>query len=142
MEESCEMCGQQTEQNNVFTKWGYQIFKCSSCQSARTIIDKDFKPADIYTEDYFQGGQKDGYADYKGSEDALTQEFKKIISCIKKYKGNGRVLEIGSAYGFFLKEAIKHFEHCSGIEISKDASDYSNTLGLKVFPVNLLMKRL
>ena len=80
MQEYCEICGGQTDQNNVFTKWGYQIFKCSTCLSGRTIIDKDFKPADIYTEDYFQGGQKDGYADYKGSEDALTQEFNKIIA--------------------------------------------------------------
>lgn len=130
--EVCEICGQEKKEKKLYSKWGYDILKCTNCNTGRTIIVKELNLKDIYTESYFQGGQKDGYADYVGSEEILKREFNQVLKRIKKYKTTGKLLEIGCAYGFFLNQAKLNYETV-GIEISKDASDFAKEKGNLVY---------
>jgi SAM-dependent methyltransferase len=130
--EFCEICGTEKNEKRMYSKWGYDILKCLNCNTGRTQIVKDLNIEAIYTESYFQGGQKDGYSDYIGSETILNKEFEHVLRRIKKLKKNGKLLEIGCAYGFFLNQA-KLFYETVGIEISKDAADYATKKGNLVY---------
>ena len=92
----------------------------------------DFSTAGIYTEEYFQGGQSDGYADYLGSEAVLRAEFRTVLEDLRRAGANrGKLLELGCAYGFFLDEARSYFD-VHGIEVSDTAARFCRSRGLDV----------
>jgi SAM-dependent methyltransferase len=104
--------------------------QCRSCGLGRTETS-GFDPASYYTEDYFSGGHADGYADYLGAEPVLRREFAHSVDFIRRYRSNGRLLELGCAYGFFLQEAARYFE-VAGIELARDAAEHGRRAGLNV----------
>ncbi|NVB77388.1 MAG: class I SAM-dependent methyltransferase [Kofleriaceae bacterium] len=95
------------------------------------MLPEGFSPESIYTEDYFQGGQSDGYADYEGSKQELRHEFRRILATLRKHVDGGRLVELGCAFGFFLEEAKSSFE-ASGIELSDHARSICVERGLDV----------
>ena len=113
---TCVACGGSTARR-LYAVNGFDVVRCS-CGLARTAVAADFDPASIYTEDYFQGGQHDGYADYAGSRDALRAEFRRTLEALPVRSGT--LIEIGCAYGFFLDEAAQRFDVC-GVEVSDAA---------------------
>lgn len=131
--ETCKICRAQTF-TQLFQKNGFDILKCSSCGIVFTKIPPGFDLLSIYDESYFQGGQADGYGDYVGTEAVLRREFKKSVSVIREMTADRsglKLLELGSAYGFFLDEASKYFE-CLGIEVSMPAAEHSRRRGHRV----------
>jgi len=92
---------------------------------------QDFDPEQYYTESYFSGQQGDGYADYRGAEPVLRREFAGSVQFIRRFVSQGRLLELGCAYGFFLKEAQGYFD-VAGIELSQDAASFARGSGLNV----------
>jgi SAM-dependent methyltransferase len=109
---------------------GCDILECRGCGLGRTDAS-GFDPAVYYTEDYFSGGRADGYADYVGAEPVLRREFARSVAFVRRYRGNGKLLELGCAYGFFLKEAAQYFE-VAGIELSTQAADHGRRAGLNI----------
>lgn len=75
----------------------------------------------LYTENYFNG---DEYVNYLSDKKLLQKNFQQRLKTILKYKNGGKLLEIGSAYGFFLELAQKHFE-VKGFEICKEAVNHA-----------------
>lgn len=67
--------------------------------------------------DYFEQNYKKGYDEYAPDKKLLN-----YISSIKKYKSNGNLLDIGCAYGNFLKLAQNNGYSVAGIEPT-DACD-------------------
>lgn len=64
--------------------------------------------------------------------------FKRAANLLIRYKNQGRVLDVGSGFGFFLKEMKERGWKVEGVEISKRAIDYTkNVLGLRVHPGHL-----
>jgi hypothetical protein len=117
-EATCAACGQ-TDARPLYEVNGFQIVRCS-CGLARTVLPNGFDPSTIYTEEYFQGGHRDGYADYEGSGDELRHEFRRILRALCKHVSGGKLIELGCAFGFFLEEASSAFTTC-GVEISDHA---------------------
>src|SRR5579872_5939335 len=132
LDSECRICGSAIGQVEVFVKNGCPIVRCLACGVGRTLTDCDFVPADIYTTSYFEGGQSDGYADYSNSEDVARAEFRKLLKQMGRlFPLCGRLVEVGSAYGYFLAEAAKYFE-AQGLELSKDAVRQARLKGLNV----------
>ncbi len=98
---------------------GFPIVRCTGCGLARTELPADFDPDAIYTEDYFQGGQHDGYADYAGSAADLRREFRRTLDALPVREG--KLVEIGCAYGFLLDEARSAGFDACGVEVSDAA---------------------
>jgi 2-polyprenyl-3-methyl-5-hydroxy-6-metoxy-1,4-benzoquinol methylase len=120
----CILCGS-IEYITKLAKNNFQVVTCAKCKLVKTILPPNFDLSSIYGQSYFQGGQKDGYADYVASEKVIKQEFKRILTKLLSFKNNNadnKLLEIGCAYGFFLDLAKEHF-NCSGIEISTEAAE-------------------
>jgi len=116
----------------IYEKWGHPIFRCNICQLGSTGLNGAFDAVQIYSQPYFQGGRKDGYADYLASEFVLRKEFRRMVDKIREHGVSaGRLLEVGCAYGFFLLEAQEYFD-CYGVEISETAAKSSQSRGLNV----------
>lgn len=126
----CPACGCETSHRYLYTKQDCHILRCQDCGLGRADTTS-FDPANYYTEEYFSGGQTDGYADYLGSESVLRREFAREVNFIRRWCPSGRLLEIGCAYGFFLQEAKRHFD-VAGVELSADAAAHCRGKGLDV----------
>jgi SAM-dependent methyltransferase len=126
----CPACRTETLHTYLFSVNRCTIWRCSSCGLGRADAAR-FDPSSYYTADYFSGKHSDGYADYCGAEPVLRREFARSVSFIRRFRSGGRLLEIGCAYGFFLKEAQRYFDVC-GIELAADAADACWRAGLSV----------
>ncbi len=123
----CPACG--GGWRRLFTKNGCEVSRCVDCGLGRAATSH-FDPASYYTEDYFNGSHSDGYSDYAASEPVLRHEFSRVADVLRRYcKPGARLLEIGCAYGFFLKEARRDFE-VHGLEIAQEAVEACHLAGL------------
>jgi SAM-dependent methyltransferase len=128
----CEVCDKPTEHRQLYEIQGCRVHRCRVCGLGSTELPPDFNPLGLYDERYFGGGARDGYGDYVGSEQVLRREFRTTVAALVNHlPRGGRVLEIGSAYGFFLMEAQRHFD-CVGVEVASDAVEYCHVKGLDV----------
>jgi SAM-dependent methyltransferase len=126
----CPACVGSTAQLLRFRVNNCDILQCESCGLGRTEAAA-FDPATYYTEDYFSGRHPDGYADYRAAEPVLRREFARSVDFIRRFRPEGKLLELGCAYGFFLEEAARHFD-VTGIELAADAADHCRRRGLRV----------
>jgi SAM-dependent methyltransferase len=126
----CPACGVETRHDFRFSKNRSDIYQCSSCGLGRAEA-ANFDPNTYYTQNYFDGGHADGYADYQGAEPVLRQEFAKTVQFVRRFRPSGRLLEIGCAYGFFLQEAQAYYA-ASGIELAQSAAEHCQRSGLSV----------
>jgi cyclopropane fatty-acyl-phospholipid synthase-like methyltransferase len=101
----------------MFRKAGYDIVRCCECGLMRTAVPPAFAAETIYSEEYFQGGQPDGYCDYLGSEAFSVGEYARRVEFVGSYVSGGRLLEVGCATGGFLAHARKNFT-VQGLDVS------------------------
>jgi SAM-dependent methyltransferase len=126
----CPACSRVTPHGFRFRKNGSDILACQSCGLGRAE-PSSFDPTTYYTKDYFSGRRADGYSDYLGAEAVLRREFSDSVDFIRNFLKGGKLLELGCAYGFFLKEASRYFE-TTGIELAADAAAHCRRAGLNV----------
>src|SRR5215467_13223678 len=126
----CPACACPTAHRRLYSKNSCDILQCAQCGLGRAECG-GFDIESYYTEDYFSGARADGYADYRGSERVLRREFARTVQFIRDFRKDGRLLEIGCAYGFFLEEA-RRFYDVAGIEIADAAVAFCRARGLFV----------
>jgi SAM-dependent methyltransferase len=127
---ACPACGRATDHCLLYKRNGCDIWQCQSCGLGRTEAT-GFDPNTYYTGDYFSGHRSDGYSDYRAAEPVLRREFAHSVEFIRGFCSGGRLLDLGCAYGFFLKEAEPYFE-VAGIELAEEAAAYGRQAGLNV----------
>lgn len=126
-QDACPACGGAWKR--LYPKNGCEVSRCTVCGLGKAAPGQ-FDPARYYTEDYFNGSHSDGYSDYAASEPVLRHEFSRVTDVLRRYcKPGARLLEIGCAYGFFLKEARGTFQ-VRGIEIAEEAVEACHRAGL------------
>ena len=92
--------------------------------------ERGFVGKNAYDETYFEG-RKSNYWWTVGSYANLRQfpHWKEMLKLIRLFRKEGRLLDVGCAYGFLVNEASKHFE-AYGIDISsfaiKKSKDHCN----------------
>ena len=130
----CPICNK-----NSWSKYLDNLVKCADCEFIRAH-DKYFKidPTKFYGQDYFSSV----YGDYTKEQEALEKNFQDRIDRIRKYKSSGKLLEIGCAHGYFLKNAEKYFQ-CFGIDLNPDVTKITkrNTKS-KIFTGDFLVKKI
>src|SRR5690242_7076018 len=126
----CPSCACVTAHQKLYSKNSCDILRCAECGLGRAESG-GFDGRTYYTEDYFSGARRDGYADYRGSEPVLRREFARTVDYIRGFRREGRLLELGCAYGFFLEEA-RRFYDVRGIEIADGAVSFCQARGLSV----------
>jgi 2-polyprenyl-3-methyl-5-hydroxy-6-metoxy-1,4-benzoquinol methylase len=121
---ACELCGSSDRPLSWFpTK---DIVKCPQCG---LIYYDGLIPESLYSKDYFEKGE---YLGYLHDKKIHQRNFAERIRILEKISPDGRLLEIGAAYGFFLELARARWE-VRGIDIASEGTAYARSqLGLDV----------
>ena len=116
------------------------LYSCQSCGHMFAPL-ADLEPQffeKLYGRDYFYG---DEYADYLADAELHRRNARLHLSTLLDAMGKGRergaMLEVGCAYGFFLREAFERGFDAEGIDISPDATEYARQHGLRARNVTL-----
>jgi SAM-dependent methyltransferase len=125
----CQICGGARRHEIVYTVDSYPICRCKTCGVGRVDIE-GFDPSHYYDSGYFTGKYKHSYIDYVGNKEVISREFKRTVDFIRSVgPAQGKLLEIGCAYGFFLQQAKSHYD-VYGVEIVESAAAYCQSSGL------------
>ncbi len=115
------------------------LYRCNNCHTLYRLYflstDSDFYDSEYFEEDYkLQYGKT-----YVEDSDNLRALARNRLHIIKRHKPSGKILDLGSAMGFFLKEASLMGYEPLGVEISEYAVNYSkNELSLEVHNISVL----
>lgn len=121
----CILCGY--DAGNHFLYSG--ILQCPSC--GFVFADTQLSAVDLqklYQRNYFFGNE---YLNYLEDKPALQKNFKARTRTLLQYSSGGNLFEIGSAYGFFLELAQRHWK-AKGCDISEPASEEARRQGYDV----------
>ena len=130
----CRICGHGARPAVAFEKFAMPVYKCAACGVGWVEPDA-FDPKDYYSEDFFEGGHRDGYAGYGGSEASARRHFRSNVALLRRLLGRGggasrpKLLDVGCAYGYFLLEAEPFFD-VHGLELSAHAVAQCHGRGL------------
>lgn len=97
------------------------ILRCQECgyvYADACLTDEEL--VGLYRKDYFFG---DEYSDYLADKRTIQKNFDQRFKTLRAFLDPARhrhLLEIGSAYGFFLEVVGGHFESVTGIDITED----------------------
>jgi SAM-dependent methyltransferase len=114
---ACKLCGALAEplmQHN-----GFMIVRCPACGFMFALVPQKYDLGAVYADDaYWNGGCDYGYPDY---EQAWRDARKVLLSRLNRLEHvtrAGRMLEIGCAAGYFLREAQQSGWQVFGVELS------------------------
>lgn len=132
----CNLCGRDRIKR-LFEKEGYSIVRCMDCglvyMNPRPIKSKINR---LYDLGYFQGKgfdkSVDYYRDFIEKRPLVTRVSKDRLALIKKYKKNGKLLDVGCAFGFLLEIAKEEGFEPYGLEVSPEASKIAREHGLNI----------
>lgn len=135
----CNLCGEcvAREQAPRWLKDGYEIFRCRSCDLLfRGELPTPQDLQEIYSRSYFirdEDASADGYDDYLNDESEHRLTARRRVTQLCKAADPGRLLDVGSAAGFFMDEAREAGWDVHGIDVSPDMSAWGrNELGLEI----------
>jgi len=99
--------------------------KCCYCGHIMADIDtKKLETKKLYNNKYFFGEE---YCDYLRDRKVFDEQFKSRLSDIEKFQPEGKLIEIGCAYGFFLA-AAKESYHVLGFDIAEEPTRYARDI--------------
>jgi SAM-dependent methyltransferase len=132
----CALCGA-TFARRYLTKFGYRIVKCWRCGLVYCNPRLSAAATDQrYNAEYFRNEYLPSVRPPAGSDERqfLTDRFTPAIRLLEKSGAvHGRLLEIGTGAGFFLKAAANAGWQAHGLELSAEAAAYARErLGLDV----------
>lgn len=132
-----EMCPLCTARRCTLLYDGHiSLYRCKSCNAVFNASHRALEYDDSYfNEEYRKQYGKSYLEDFHAIYALAKKRLARISSLTRHTSG---LLDIGSAYGFFLKAAIDEgFEDLSGIEICKEAARHcEHTFGIQVEETN------
>lgn len=134
----CGICGSES------FYWGnknkHNLFKCKNCKLI--FVSPIPTNLSVYGDDYFSGASKGfGYVDYDSDKEPMIPVFNKYLDLVEKFsvqKNKKKILDIGSATGFFLDIGRKRGWQVLGLEYSQFAVDKAKEKGIETICGDLL----
>ncbi|MGC1404379.1 MAG: class I SAM-dependent methyltransferase [Thermodesulfobacteriota bacterium] len=119
----CPGCGVRglNPTETYLVKYGFSIIRCRHC-ALRFIANRDAEKIDNL---YLAFHQKGGYYDvrYNENDPRRGPTFERWLDIIERIKPTGKLLDIGAAYGEFLRRAARRERwNLSGVEIDPEAA--------------------
>ena len=134
-ERSCELCGGRSHVP-LYEVEGFPIVRCRRC--GLVFVGRVPSPDELlalYDSSYWEAEDEPGYAGYLEAEERKRHHFRGQLKEIEALIPRGDLLEIGSAYGYFLDEARSRGWRVRGVEPSEHAAARArDKLGLEVAP--------
>ena len=131
MEEvNCPIC-EKSRGDPLHLEGSFQMVRCSSCQ----FIFLNPRPTMESLHQFYQQYLPEEEASIESWEKMMKPVFHRAADLLRRYRRNGRLLDVGAGFGFFLAEMKNRGWEAVGVEISQKALDYArNVLGLTIHP--------
>lgn len=114
---ACKVCGGAV--GPLMAHNGFPIVRCSACGFMFAIVPPDFDPLAVYADDaYWNGGCEYGYPDYEKAWRDARRLLLARLDRLQHLAPPRIMLEIGSAAGYFLREAHSRGWEVFGVELS------------------------
>lgn len=127
----CNLC-KSFSSEIIFTKNGFNLTKCLTCDLV--YVENFVSESELKKMYSFESGYHTTFLDENSQQ--LKYHLKqgyKYYKMIKKYKKEGRILDIGCSAGFFLKAAKEDGWETYGLELSNDTAEIARRrFGLNV----------
>jgi SAM-dependent methyltransferase len=124
-ERSCELCGS-AQQELWHEVDGYPIVRCRRCGLVFVGIQQTAQElAAFYDAAYWEDPGEEGYTSYAAAEARKRHHYSGLLAELEALRPSGDLLELGSAYGFFLDEARRRGWRVRGIEPSPHAAAHA-----------------
>ncbi len=120
---SCILCGGE-EKSPVHELAGYRYERCTGCG----LVSLHPMPEFAALMDIYAGSGElaaDPTADPTGEEILFIERFRKELDRIEEHAHAGRILDIGSAWGFFLSVCREKGWDAWGVEPARTESEYA-----------------
>lgn len=120
----CPLCGSEHHEA-IFVKRGFTFVRCDACD---LIFSNPQVDESLVLEEYREGGSNDLWIDVLTSERQLELDrakFATILDELERYRGDGRLLDVGCSIGLFLDLARERGWHGRGLEFSRRALAYA-----------------
>jgi SAM-dependent methyltransferase len=133
---SCQICNNNDHSSFMAVKDHLQrnkfhLIECNSCGLVSIHpIPSDQKLSEYYRKEYYALPEKGivGYLERKLNEAVFRTDLKHI----ERHSKRGKLLDIGSGNGYFLKFAKENNWQTLGVEMSPDASKYAREQKLEI----------
>lgn len=126
----CPLCGG-SESLPLHQEGPFQMVRCSSCQ----FIFLNPRPTGDSLFRFYQQYLPEEESSIESWEKMMRPVFYRAANLLGRYKRDGRLLDVGTGFGFFLAEVKKKGWETVGVEISQKAMDYARgVLGLNIHP--------
>jgi SAM-dependent methyltransferase len=131
MEEvECPIC-KESGGRPLHTEVPFQVVRCCSCQfvflNPRPTSDSLFR--------FYQQYLPEEGSSIESWKNMMRPVFHRATHLLQQYRREGRLLDVGTGFGFFLAEMKKRGWDVTGVEISQKAIDYArDILGLDIHP--------
>jgi SAM-dependent methyltransferase len=112
----------------------FPAVECPACTMRFLKVQPEGESlAALYSAEYFQTDFRCGRSDtHSFDEAAFRAENAGLLERFERYRGKGRLLEVGCASGWLLKHAAERGWQVTGVEFSADAVAHARGLGLDV----------
>jgi SAM-dependent methyltransferase len=134
---ACPLC-RQSGTERLFDKATFRYSRCPGCDAASLDpLPTESAAADLYGLSYFTGGAAGAYDDYARDEEIHRANARKRLRILERaaLTAPGRLVDVGSAFGFFLDEARSAGWRVFGVDVSAAARLAArDRFGLETFP--------
>jgi SAM-dependent methyltransferase len=97
------------------------MVRCPSCE----FIYANPRPTDQALFQFYQGYLPENGTSIESWQEMMRPVFRRSVRLIKRYKDKGRLLDVGTGFGFFLAEMKNQGWEAEGVEISRKGIDYA-----------------
>jgi 2-polyprenyl-3-methyl-5-hydroxy-6-metoxy-1,4-benzoquinol methylase len=131
MEEvNCPIC-QRSRGEPLHLEGSFHMVRCPSCQ----FIFLNPRPTSDSLLQFYQQYLPEKESSIESWGKMMKPVFHQAINLLTQYRREGRLLDVGTGFGFFPAEMEKRGWDVMGVEISQKAMDYArNVLGLTIHP--------
>lgn len=120
----CPSCGSAAH-TELFVKGGYPIVRCNECS---LVFSNPQVDESVVLEEYREGGSNDLWVDVLTSPRQLELDrakFEEILDELEPHRGEGRLLDVGTSIGLFLRLALDRGWTGRGTEFGRRALAYA-----------------
>lgn len=125
----CGIC--RSDSWRAFQKHGFWIRQCGCGHRFAELNTNADHVQRVYADTYFTDGA-DGYSDYLGEKEIITNQGRYYGGLMAKYMRPGELLDVGAAAGFILRGFLDCGWRGVGVEPNRNMAEYARGRGLNV----------
>jgi len=118
----CPLCKSGNQKEFIRSRRFKTTYVYNSCKNCKCVYLAN-RPEKEFMDEYY--GKTYNYEGFNINRSSLGKYYKEELKIIKKYKGKGKILEIGCASGGFIEAALNHGYDAYGVERSQKVINFA-----------------